>query len=619
MTKQVLGNRYELEDLLGQGGMAQVYRARDRVLGRPVAIKILRAEYTGDATLVARFQREARAAANLVHPNIVAIYDVGQEGSLYYIVMEFVSGPTLKEIIRQRAPLPVDFALRVAEQVCSALEYAHRHEVIHRDVKPQNILLSEDEEIVKVADFGIAKSRLDPDSTADRLALGTVKYISPEQARGADVLPQSDIYSLGVVLYEMLTGQQPFDGETPISIAVQQIETPPLPPRQINPYLPIPVESIVLRAMSKDPHDRFPSARDMRMALERYRLAGVEMTGPIPSPVVVGSSTTVPPVRAARSAAGGGVEPPLVRQARPGPATPVESAHQPYGVPRRQAQRREGGIGAVGIVMLVLILIGIASLGIMWPKIFGQGGNPTPGATNTPPATVEPTSPSQVPVPDLTGMTVDEAKARLQQYGLVYVEGQPRYDPYQKEPGRIVAQEPSYGVYATWGSTVTVSLGAKPGLARIPDVIQMSYEGARLKLEGEGFRVERLDVGCVNTPTGAVDRQDPPGNREDAQGITVTVYVSIGSQSVVPDLLRVPFDEAKRRIESAGLILRYAQGQTQADMPPGVRIGDLADPGQVISYVIYYDNQGHTSGQLHPGDLVPCRAYIDLAYYLLTP
>ena len=174
MIGQVLGNRYEVGELIGQGGMAQVYKANDRVLGRPVAVKVLRQEYTGDANLVARFQREARAAANLVYPNIVAVYDVGQDSECHYIVMEYVSGPTLKDIIRQRAPLSTDFALKVAEQVCAALEYAHKHGVIHRDIKPQNILLSEDEEVVKVTDFGIAKSTLDPETTADRLAVGTV-------------------------------------------------------------------------------------------------------------------------------------------------------------------------------------------------------------------------------------------------------------------------------------------------------------------------------------------------------------------------------------------------------------------------------------------------------------
>ncbi|MGC9025751.1 MAG: protein kinase domain-containing protein, partial [Chloroflexia bacterium] len=166
MTETLLSNRYELEALIGQGGMAHVYRARDRVLGRPVAVKILRREYADDENILARFQREARAAAGLLHPNIVSVYDVGQDGDRHYIVMEYMAGPTLKEVIRQRAPLPVEQALKVAEQVCAALEYAHRHGVIHRDIKPQNILFSEDEEVVKVADFGIAKSRLDPEITA---------------------------------------------------------------------------------------------------------------------------------------------------------------------------------------------------------------------------------------------------------------------------------------------------------------------------------------------------------------------------------------------------------------------------------------------------------------------
>ncbi len=598
MTGQVLGNRYEVQELLGQGGMAQVYRAHDRVLGRSVAIKILRAEYAADATLVARFQREARAAANLVHPNIVAVYDVGQEGGQYYIVMEFISGPTLKEIIRQRAPLTVEFTCKVGEQVSAALEYAHRRGVIHRDIKPQNILLSEDEEVIKVADFGIAKTQIDPETTADRLALGTVKYISPEQARGIEVVPQSDIYSLGVVLYEMLTGEQPFDGETPVSIALQHAEALPRPPRELNPYLPPAVEGLVLRALTKDPRERFPTARELRLALERYRLAGFEATGPIPQAGVrAPQASTYPP--------------------RPIVSSPEAYTRAPYTAPRRAVSRERGGLGLLGIVLLVMIAASLAGL-VFLLRPFLEQSLPKP-STPTPTATPTLTPLPQVFVPDVTTLSLDEARARLEQYGLVLVEGEPRFDPYVL-PGYVVAQEPQYGVKVTQGSTVTVSLGKEPELKRVSQVVQLRYEVAKATLEMEGFRVDRGQVGCANTPLGYVDHQDPLGGQMEFQGITVTLYVSIGDQAVLPELLRVPLSVALRRIEEAGLVVGYVNPQTQENMPPGVDIDDVGAPGQVISYEVFHGGRRlGTNDGLPQGSLVPCGATLNIAYYSTGP
>ncbi|MGC8874711.1 MAG: Stk1 family PASTA domain-containing Ser/Thr kinase [Chloroflexia bacterium] len=597
-SERLLGGRYELEQLLGQGGMAQVYRARDRVLGRSVAVKVLRPEYANDVSFVARFQREARAAANLVHPNIVSVYDVGQDGNQHYIVMEYIAGRTLKEWIRERAPLPVDMALRIAEEVCAALEYAHRHGIIHRDIKPQNILLDEDGEVVKVADFGIAKSRLDPESTADRLALGTVKYISPEQARGVEVVPQSDLYSLGVVLYEMLTGQQPFDGETPISIALQHLEAEPPPPRQVNPYIPPAVEAIVLRALAKDPRSRYASAREMRQALERYRLAGMETTGPLPQPI----ARPAPPPRIEG-------EIPL-----PGARPATRARHPPRALPTRRAT-----LGPLGIALLILIAVGVVSLVLLLLRLLYPPA--PPGPPTAAPTTAAPTQPATaspgIPVllRDLTGLAAADARAILEQDGLVYVEGPARCDPYI-EPGHVVGQEPRYGTRLLPGQPVTVTLSAPRTLARVPYVVQMSYEGARLTLLGACFRIERKEMGCTSTPVGYVARQEPRAGVSEAQGITVTVYVSIGNrETILPELLRVPLAEAQRRVEAAGLVWGYANPQTQADMPPGVDIDDQGAPGQVISYLVQYDEVRKTNGELAAGERVPCGAVVHVAYY----
>ncbi len=608
MTETSLGNRYELEALIGQGGMAHVYRARDRVLGRLVAIKILRPEYAGDENLLARFQREARAAAALLHPNIVSVYDVGQDGDRHYIVMEYMAGPTLKEVIRQRAPLPVEQALKVAEQVCAALEYAHRHGVIHRDIKPQNILFSEDEEVVKVVDFGIAKSRLDPEITAERLALGTVKYISPEQARGVEVVPQSDLYSLGVVLYEMLTGQQPFTGDTPVGIALQHVEAEPPPLRQFNPFLPPAVEEIVLRCLAKDPRHRFLSAREMRLALERYRLVGAEVTGAIPPslPISPGTPVAYP-------------QPPL--SSMPTPHAPEVPARPPYAVPRRPpAPPREAGLGPLGIALLVLIAVGLVSLvglGIRFGPALFPAATPTP--TPLPTATATPTALPQVSVPDLKGLSREEARTRLSERGLHYVEAKPLYDPYI-EPGHVVTQEPPYGTYVPYGSSVTVTLGAEPGIARVPQVVQYPLAAAEELVRRAGFRVATEEVGCTSTQAGHVDRQDPRGNIQYLQGLTVTLYVSLGrEQTVMPEVRKLPLEESRRQVEEAGLTWGFTQGQTQADMPPGVRIEDLGAPGQVISYRIEFGGRIYSDEQMPPGTRIPCRATIHVAYNATPP
>jgi len=609
MTETLLGNRYELEALIGQGGMAHVYRARDRVLGRPVAVKILRSEYASDEKLLARFQREARAAANLLHPNIVSVYDVGQDGDRHYIVMEYMAGPTLKEVIRQRAPLPVEQALKVAEQVCAALEYAHRRGVIHRDIKPQNILFSEDEEVVKVADFGIAKSRLDPEITAERLALGTVKYISPEQARGVEVVPQSDLYSLGVVLYEMLTGQQPFTGDTPVSIALQHVEAEPPPPRQLNPFLPPAVEEIILRCLAKDPRQRFLSAREMRLALERYRLVGAEVTGAIPQ------SLPIPPG-----------QPPAYPQPAI-PSTPVSRevpAYPPYVVPRRPpASSRTSGLGPLGIALLVLIAVGLVSLVALalrfWP---GPSSSATPGTTPFSTATAISTAtptPPPVSVPDLRGLSREEARARLAERGLRYAEAKPQYDPYI-EPGHVISQEPPYGSFVLSGSVVTVTVGAEPGIARVPQVVQYPLAAAEELIKRAGFRVAKEEVGCTSTQAGYVDRQEPRGNIQYLQGLTVTLYVSLGrEQTVMPEVRRLLLEEARRQVEEAGLTWGYTQGQTQADMPPGVRIEDLGAPGQVISYRVEFGGRIYSDEQMPPGTRIPCRATIHVAYNATPP
>lgn len=265
----VLSGRYEIIELVSEGGMAMVFRARCRMLDRIVAVKILKDEYSSDLNFVQKFKTEGLAAAQLSHPNIVNIFDVGQEEDIYYIVMEYIEGETLKEFIQKNAPLPVDQAITITTMICDGLQHAHEKGIIHRDIKPHNIIITETG-IVKVADFGIAKAISKKTITYGGNIVGSVHYIAPEQARGEPVTRTTDIYSLGCVLYEMLTGKMPFDAESPITVALKHIHDDPLPPRALNSEIPKALEAVILRAMAKNPVQRFASAKDLRNALLPY-------------------------------------------------------------------------------------------------------------------------------------------------------------------------------------------------------------------------------------------------------------------------------------------------------------------------------------------------------------
>ena len=266
---KLLGNRYEIIEKIGNGGMATVYKATDKVLKRNVAVKILRDEFTTDDEFIKRFEVEAQSAARLTHPNIVSIYDVGVDGNLYYIVMELIQGKTLKEIIiKEKGPLPWKWSINVSIQIASALEMAHRNNIIHRDIKPHNIIITEDG-VAKVTDFGIAKAVSNSTITAFGTTIGSVHYFSPEHARGGFTDAKSDLYSLGVVMYEMVTGRVPFDADTPVSVALKHMQEEPVEPIELNPNLPIAVNKIIMRALQKDTTLRYQTASEMLVDLKK--------------------------------------------------------------------------------------------------------------------------------------------------------------------------------------------------------------------------------------------------------------------------------------------------------------------------------------------------------------
>src|SRR6266536_1669873 len=304
MQQKILNNRYELEQKIGEGGMARVYRGRDLRLNRQVAIKVLHSHYASDTNFLQRFHHEAQAAANLRHPNIVDVYDVGQDADTHYIVMEYVAGSDLKALLMRNGALPVEQAVYVGECVANGLDAAHRIGMVHRDIKPQNIIVGPGGK-VKITDFGIAKSALSTAMTETGVTFGTADYISPEQARGQPATPRSDIYSLGVTLYETLTNRLPFSGDSSIAVAMQHVSADPPPPRMYNPRIPPQLESLILRALNKEPNSRPTTARDFARQLSGYRDIGEQAT-------VVGP-----------------VAPRPIQQPSPRPATPKPPAAQP--------------------------------------------------------------------------------------------------------------------------------------------------------------------------------------------------------------------------------------------------------------------------------------------------
>ncbi|HWE64772.1 MAG TPA: protein kinase, partial [Chloroflexota bacterium] len=410
MNQQVINSRYRLLRVLGEGGMARVYEAEDLRLGRRVAVKVLLPQFTNDPEFLRRFEQEARLAASLSHPNVVGVFDVGQEGQLHYIVMELVDGQTLKDAITTTRPFPVAEALRIAIEVCAALSAAHARGMVHRDIKPQNILLTADGQ-VKVADFGIARRGANTALTQTGTVLGSVHYLSPEQARGQEAGPRSDLYSLGVTLFEMLTGRLPFNAENPIAIAMQHVQNAPPLPRQFNRAIPPALEALILRLMAKNPNDRFADAASVIAALRGVMgQAGgsTRVARPAAQPGSQGGGVTPPPSPPATRVMPPTPQPPQRptsgARAATGFAAPVTAPRTQVATAPAVARRPPSGrrtilagviVGGVAALLLVLVLA-VLSTGGNLPGFLGSE-TATPALTATPvPPTPRPTS---TPVP----------------------------------------------------------------------------------------------------------------------------------------------------------------------------------------------------------------------------
>jgi serine/threonine-protein kinase len=542
-TPQVLGERYEIGGVLGRGGMAEVHRGRDLRLGREVAVKVLRSDLARDPSFQVRFRREAQASASLNHPAIVAVYDTGEDrtstGATPYIVMEYVEGETLRDVLRREGHLSPERAMSLSADICGALDFSHRNGIVHRDVKPGNVMITP-QGTVKVMDFGIARAVSDSAATMTSTAavIGTAQYLSPEQARGESVDARSDVYSLGCMLYELVTGAPPFTGDSPVAVAYQHVREDPKLPSSINPLIPAELDAILLKAMSKNPANRYQSAADMRSDLLRA-LAGQRVEA---TPVMGDAEKTT-----------------ILAAARPGTGYGDDAWDDEDDVDGRRRKRR---IIAIVAVVAVLLLGGAIAVAIAM-----SGGD----RAEPPTATVQ--------VPTLVRLPVADARQAITDVGLVVGTETPRETAEPAQVGTVLESTPAGGAEVEKGSEVDLVVGVAPDAVEIPDIIGFDEDQARAALDDAGF------TGGINTrqvdsleEADSVATVDPAVGESVAPDQTITLGMSTGTIDL-PDVTGRTEADARAVLTQAGFSdAQITTEQVDAAEAPGTVIGTEPAP-----------------------------------------
>ena len=619
LINTLFDGRYRILRKLGSGGMANVYLAEDEDLGRRVAIKILSERYANDESFNERFRREAKSAASLSHPNIVSIYDRGEADGIPYIAMEVIEGRSLKELILTRGPLPLATAIDYTHQILDALRFAHRNGIIHRDIKPHNILLGA-ENRAKVTDFGIARAGASQMTEVGSI-MGTAQYLSPEQARGAPVTAASDLYSVGIVLYEMLTGQVPFSGDSAIEIAMKHLNETPRPPSSLRPELTPELDQVVLRALAKNPEDRYQASEEFSADLDRVE-AGIPIapeTSAAATAILSGGFETsatqvIPPTETARQL-------PPTQPAAPRRPPPTYPPRYRYDEPPRKRNR------FLPWLLVILLLAGAAVAGwyvytqiqdelrstqVAVPNVIGlerklavkkiedegfqadvQTGvgtaedrgkvidqNPDGGTRIEKGSTVRilvSVGPEQVEVPEVVGKPLDEATQTLANAGFRWTTKRV-FSPDAPE-GEVTKQNPKPGEQAEKGATIALTVSKGQELAAVPDVLQQTRQSAESELRSAGFVAEAVLVDS-DSPQGLVVAQDPDPGTEKPKGETVQISVSNGPQTAtVPDVLDQDQASAESELQAAGFKVRVVKQDTADPTQDGVVMDQSPAPG----------------------------------------
>ncbi|WP_037289603.1 Stk1 family PASTA domain-containing Ser/Thr kinase [Saccharibacillus sacchari] len=557
MIGQVFSGRYEIVERVGGGGMALVYKALDLLLNRFVAVKVLRQQFMHDEEFIRRFRREAQSAASLSHPNIVSIYDVGQDGEVQYIVMEYIEGRDLDELIKERAPLPVEEAVRIASQICDALDHAHTNQIIHRDIKPHNILIGRNGRI-KVTDFGIARAVTSTTITQTGSVVGSVHYFSPEHAKGVTAGEKSDLYSLGIVLYQMLTSSLPYEGESPISVALKHLQDEYEEPRKLNPTIPQSVENIIVRAMRKNPSERYASAAEMQSDLDTCLLPSRREEQKVRFDDVDDADRTlvVPAIRSSS------YEP------------PVSEMHRGDKTDKKKPAGKKNWKKPAIIIGATLLFLAIVLIVVLYVR-----------AQFVVPETT---------VPNVIGMTEEEARSTLAARNLEVEGVKYEYDP-STEAGIVFRQSKLEGYTVKEGASLLLTVGSEKPLTAMPKLTESDYDEARRDLVALGVtedRIVREETFNDAAPETVIKQSPEQGEDFDPDQATVTLTVSMGvEEKSVPDIVGKTRQQALDLINGQALApssteeasFTVEKGNVMSQSPEA---GTELKPGEVVKFVV---------------------------------